>query len=149
MENLFDKSTNEELLRRINSLKETSQPLWGKMNAAQMLAHCQKPLEVAIGRLPVKRGLIGLLFGKMFKNSFLKNREMKKNLPTLPSFKMDMPRNFENEKLMLLGLVKQFGDQGPSIIANKKHPIFGPMTDEEWGILGYRHLDHHLRQFGV
>ncbi len=149
MANIFDRQDNETLLRRIGNLSEVSQPLWGTMTVSQMLHHCQKPMEVATGKLILKRGLIGLLFGKMAKKSFLNKPEFKKNLPTVPEFKSARTPDFDGERLMLLGLVKRFGDEGPSVIANKKHPFFGEMNDDEWGILNYRHLDHHLRQFGV
>ncbi len=149
MANIFDKQTNEDLLVRVAKLSESSKPLWGKMNVSQMLLHCQKPMEVATGKLMLKRGLIGFLFGKMVKNNFLNKPEFKQNLPTVPEFKSATTPEFENERLMLMGFIKRFGDEGPAVIANKKHPFFGEMNDEEWGILNYKHLDHHLRQFGV
>ncbi len=137
------------LIERIDRLTADSKPLWGKMNAAQMLLHCQKPLDVAEGTLPLKQGLIGFLFGKMAKNDFLKRSEFKKNLPTAPSFKIVSETDFGSEKEILIKQIIKFREEGPSAIKNKKHPFFGEMTDEEWGVLGYKHLDHHLRQFGV
>ena len=56
MENIFDKSDNRQLIERLDKLSPESKPLWGKMNVCQMVAHCQKPLEVAEGKLKVKRG---------------------------------------------------------------------------------------------
>jgi hypothetical protein len=119
------------------------------MNAAQMVLHCQKPLDVADGKLVLKRSLIGFLFGKLAKNSFLKNEEFQKNLPTAPQFRITNTPEFDSEKQVLMGLVKKFGTVGPQVLVNKKHPFFGTMTDEEWGILQYKHLDHHLKQFGL
>ncbi len=147
--NIFNQEENLKLQQRIEGLESRTQPVWGKMNAAQMVLHCQKPLDVADGKLILKRSLIGFLFGKMAKNDFLKKDEFKKNLPTAPQFKIETTPEFEKERSILLELVKKFGTMGPKVIVNKKHPFFGTMTDEEWGILQYKHLDHHLKQFGL
>jgi len=146
--NIFDEKANQVLVERLEKITPDSKPLWGKMNACQMVKHCQKPLDVAEGKLKVKRGLLGMLFGKMAKNNFLKKDEFKKNLPTLSEFKIKETPDFENEWQVLVAIVKDFGKKGPKVIANKTHPLFGEMTDEEWGILQYKHLDHHLKQFG-
>lgn len=147
--NIFNHEENLQLQNRLQNLTSATTPLWGKMNASQMVLHCQKPLDVADGKLILKRSLIGFLFGKLAKNSFLKNEELQKNMPTAPQFKIESTPEFEKEKEVLMALVKKFGTMGPKVIANKKHPFFGVMNDEEWGILQYKHLDHHLRQFGV
>ncbi len=149
MENIFNGADNAALLERINKLNGTSTPLWGKMTVGQMVQHCQKPLHVADGTLLLKRSLIGFLFGKMAKKSFIKNAEIKKNLPTAPEFKIVDLSDFEKERRILSDLVTKFGQQGPAVIANKTHPFFGTMNDEEWGVLQYKHLDHHLKQFDV
>ncbi|HEX9981481.1 MAG TPA: DUF1569 domain-containing protein [Flavobacterium sp.] len=149
MVNIFNIEDNKNIVGRIERLGPESQPLWGKMNVSQMVTHCQKPLDVAEGRLILKQGLIGLLFGKMAKRDFLTRPEFKKNLPTAPSFKIVSTPEFEAERERLLNQIVRFRETGPAVISNKKHPFFGIMTDEEWGILHYKHLDHHLKQFGV
>lgn len=149
MTNIFNIVDNANLVRRLESLNADSKHLWGKMTVGQMVKHCQKPLDVAEGTLVLKRGLIGWLFGNWAKNDFIKRDEFKKNLPTAPSFKIDDDQDFERERDILLKQVIRFRETGPAIIANRKHPFFGEMSDDEWGVLAYKHLDHHLRQFGV
>jgi len=149
MANIFDKEANRELIERLEKLTLESKALWGKMSVSQMVLHAQKPLDVALGKLMIKGGLLGFLFGKMAKNSFLKNHGFSKNSPTAPQFKIGWMPDFEKEKNELISKVRAFGDKGPDIIANKKHPFFGEMTAEEWGKLHYIHLDHHLKQFGL
>lgn len=149
MHDIFNPDDNKNLLDRLDRLTADTRPGWGKMNASQMVLHCQKPLDVATGKLPLKSGLLGFLFGKMVKNKFLREGQIGKNSPTVAQFKIVETPEFETEKATLASLIRQFGEKGPSIIANKKHPFFGRMTDEEWGVLQYVHLDHHLRQFGV
>ncbi len=149
MANIFNKEANAQLLERLVKLTADTQPAWGKMTVSQMVVHCQKPLDVAVGKLVLSGGLLGLLFGKMAKNSFIKNRSFSKNSPTAAQFKISGAPYFDAEKETLMSIVEAFGRIGPDIITNKKHPFFGVMTDEEWGILHYIHLDHHLVQFGL
>jgi len=149
MANIFNIESNKNLVERLEKLTPTSQPLWGKMSVGQMVLHAQKPLDVCEGKLMLKRGLMGMLFGNWAKNDFLKRVEFKKNLPTAPAFKITEWTEFEKEKEVLVKQIVRFREEGPSIIKNLKHPFFGEMTIEEWGILQYKHLNHHLMQFGV
>ncbi len=149
MANIFDKEANQNLLARFEKITPDSKAQWGKMNASQMVLHCQKPIDVAEGRIMISGGLMGFLFGKMAKNSFLKNNAFGKNSPTAKEFKVTSNPDFDKEMKTLIDQIKRFGEEGPAVISNKKHPFFGIMTDEEWGRLHYVHLDHHLKQFGA
>ena len=145
---LFDPSGLAAMLRRIESLRRDAARAFGTMTAAQMLAHCQQPLRVALGELPLKRMLIGVLFGRMAKKKLLSSTPWKPGMPTAREFLVKEARDFETEKQKLLLLVQRFGEGGPNTITTKPHPFFGPMTPGEWQALQWRHLDHHLRQFG-
>lgn len=118
------------------------------MTAVQMLAHCQAPFRVASGQLRLKRALIGRLFGKLAKKKYVtSDTPFGHNSPTDPRFLFLGAHDFESEQSELLELVKRFGETGA--ITRDPHPFFGPMTAEEWDRLLWKHLDHHLRQFGV
>jgi len=149
MKSLFDPLVNKEIVDRIDSLTPDAKAQWGKMNVAQMLTHAQRPLKVAYGELQLKRGLIGLLFGGMAKKSLLKNEPFKRNSPTDPNFVVKDNRSFEEERKNLRALIVKFEKGGPEGITKDPHPFFGKLTVEEWDILQWKHLDHHLRQFGV
>jgi hypothetical protein len=149
MKSLFDPSVNKEILDRIDKLKPDTQAQWGKMSVAQMVTHAQRPLKVAYGELLLKRGLIGFLFGSMAKKSLLKKEPFKKNLPTHPKFVIKGIPDFEEEKKNLSALVVKFEKDGPAGLTKNAHPFFGKLTVEEWDTLQWKHLDHHLRQFGV
>ena len=149
MANIFNIESNSNLVNRFERVTVEAKPLWGIMSVSQMVLHCQKPLDVAEGKLLLKQGLIGLLFGKWAKNDFLKRPEFKKNLPTVPAFKIVSQPIFDREKEILINQIIKFREQGPSVISNKKHPFFGEMTEQDWGILHFKHLDHHLNQFGA
>jgi len=149
MKSVFNPSVTKEIIDRIESLTPDAQAEWGKMNVAQMLAHAQEPLKVACGELKLKRGFIGILFGSLAKKSLLKKEPFKKHLPTDPNFIVKDNRNFEEEKDKLISLVNRFAKDGPEGITKDPHPFFGKLTVEEWDTLQWKHLDHHLRQFGV
>jgi hypothetical protein len=148
MKRLFDPGENNLIKKRINNLTPDSQPLWGKMNVSQMLAHLQQPMLVAFGQLKLKGGLLGFLFGKMAKKQMLMDKPFKHNMPTIKEFKV-AEKDFVREKNILLSYVDRFITEGPGVITGKKHPFFGDLTLEEWDTLQWKHLDHHFRQFGV
>jgi hypothetical protein len=151
MKSLFNTSDNQEIINRINSLTTSSQGLWGKMNVEQMLAHARMPLMAAYGGEKMsKRGLISFLFGKMAKKQLItEDKPFSKNLPTDKKFIIVNPEKFEKEKQDLIENVIQFCKKGPDTITKEPHVFFGHLTAEEWDKLQYKHLDHHLRQFGV
>lgn len=146
---LFVVADRQDLLARLARIEAGSKPKWGKMDAAQMCAHCQVALKVALGELELRRGLLGLLFGRLAKKSLLSPKPWKPGMPTAPEFRIADAREFAREHRALTELVRRFGEGGPSGLTRKPHPFFGPLTVEEWSTLQWRHLDHHLRQFGV
>ena len=93
--------------------------------------------------------LIGRLFGWIFKNKLHDDVQWKHGLPTSPQFVIKDERNFEVEKNKLLDVVQRFHTGGPSKVGKFPHPMFGAFTSEQWGRAMWKHLDHHLRQFGV
>lgn len=146
---LWTTSDRATMEARIKALTSESRPLWGKMDVAQMLAHCQQPLRVAIGQLRLKRSLVGVLFGGMAKRSLLSGKPWGKGMPTAPEFRVTSQQDFERERRALLDIVRRFGEGGPASLTTQPHPFFGVLTPEQWNALQWRHLDHHLRQFGV
>ena len=149
MQNLFQPESATGIVMRIARLKPIDKAEWGKMNVAQMLAHCKAPLEVALGDRNLKHSLIGWLFGKIAKKQMLKDKPFKQNMPTAPSFVVKDKRSFADEQDQLLTLIRRFSEADPESIVARVHPFFGKMSINEWGVLQWKHLDHHLRQFGV
>ena len=149
MESLFTAQGNQNIIDRINKLQPTTLSLWGKMTVDQMMSHCIAPLDVVFGDLHLKMNpLMGLLGRYIIKGKLMNAPKFKKDSPTAPSFIRTGSYDFEATKAELIEKVKKF-TQGPQVIKTNKHPFFGPMTNEEWDILQWKHLDHHLRQFGV
>lgn len=147
MKSLFEPSSKEEIISRIAKLSGQHVPLWGKMSVSQMLHHCQFPLKLAIKNDPKgsKPNFLARLF---FKKMMYNDRLWRKNLPTVPKFKVVEDKDFNSEKKLLLELIEEFSSKSDKINWNP-HPMFGKFSPEQWGKIQYKHLDHHLRQFGV
>jgi hypothetical protein len=146
MKTVFEKSTRDELVARISALQEGHRPLWGKMTAAQMVRHCAQWDDMAMGRRKYRQSFIGKLFGKMALKDMMKDQPMKKNLPTVPSFKItEQPDLAEEKKKWIL----QLEDYARFSNDNLIHPFFGKLSKEQTGVMVYKHAHHHLRQFNV
>lgn len=151
MKNLFESAVANQIKDRIGKLEPQSERHWGKMTAPQMLAHCAVSLQWAVGEVvPEKGPLPARLLGRLVKPMVLRNEApMRKNSPTAQSLIVTDERNLEKERERLYGLIEKFAAAGAAGCTKNPHSFFGKMTPEEWAILMYKHLDHHLRQFGV
>lgn len=149
MKNLFEEATVDEVVVRLDSLTPESRALWGKMNVAQMAAHCIPPMEMALGERKAKRSWIGRLIGPMFKGQWLSEKPINKNAPTDPTFLRTGEHDLNVERAQLEVLIRRFYAAGAAGCTTTPHSFFGPMTPEEWARLMYKHLDHHLQQFGA
>ena len=150
MKNLFEEPRVKEIKDRLNKLRPDSQRQWGKMSAAQMLAHCAESMKMALGDARPPRMLLGRIIGFIVKPLALKNDDpMRKNSPTVKGLEVRDERNLETERNRLYILLDRFTTTGLQQLTSYPHSFFGRLTAEEWAILMYKHLDHHLRQFGV
>jgi hypothetical protein len=149
MPSLFNPADAQVYLNRIGKLTPGSAPLWGKMNVTQMLLHMQGPLKVALGEMQLKRGMMGILFGGLAKRQLLKPGPLSKNMPTAKEFLMFSQDGFEAAREELITLIERFTKGGPVGLTKEPHPFFGKLSSVEWDTLQWKHLDHHLRQFGV
>ncbi len=153
VKNLFDLSLAGDIKQRIMKLHHQSQPLWGKMAVAQTLAHCGSGLEMAMGvikanRAPFPANVLGQLIKPLV---FGNDKPMRRNSPSSPElFTADHTKcDFERERGQLMAAIDRFAKQGAAGCSQHPHPFFGPLKPGQWAILMYKHIDHHLRQFGV
>jgi hypothetical protein len=150
MINLFESAKAEEIKKRMAQLRPDSERQWGKMNSAQAVAHCSGGLELALGDRMPPRMLLGRIIGRMVKTKVLENDEpLRRNSPTVKGLVIQDERDLGMERERLRGLIDRFAAAGPKGCTTHPHSFFGQLTPEEWAILMYKHLDHHLRQFGV
>lgn len=148
MKSLFNNQDLEEVLTRIDRITPGAQRQWGKMELAQMLAHAANALEMAMGKINPPRVFIGRLLGRFFKSRYTEDTPFSKGNPTSESIRVIDTREFAAEKERLRKAVEQFAAGGEKGCTSHPHPFFGILTPSEWGIGMYKHLDHHLRQFG-
>ena len=149
MQNLFEAGAREEILQRIARLQPTSQRQWGKMDVAQMLAHCCVAFEVPCGDRPMKQALLGRILAPFVKGSVLGDKPMSRNAPTGPDFRIVDARDFGRERDRLTTLIERFCTLGATGTDRAVHGFFGTLSGEQWGRLMHKHTDHHLRQFGA
>lgn len=147
MKSIFEPDVQKELIDRLNRLTSQSASQWGKMNVAQMLAHCAKGFQVPVGDLTIRPTFLRHI-GRFFKSMALNDKPFSKNSPTAAEFLITDQRDFETEKKNFIQAFYKFS-QGEHAIVLDRHAFFGPMKPVEWGIFMFKHTDHHFRQFGV
>jgi hypothetical protein len=149
MSTLFDVTTSREVLRRLEAFPPDAARQWGSMTPAQMMEHTARVLELAMGQRGDGRQLfIGKVIGRFFFRKFVGPEPFVKGAPTGTDYKIVEEPEFAATKRRLAGLIKQFQDRGPSLCEGQVHPFFGRMSADQWGVTQYKHVDHHLRQFG-
>lgn len=150
MKTIFNESTRNGLIDRINMLKKDSTALWGKMNIGQMIEHMIIWNEWVLGKndLPHKQGILGKLIGRwMLKKDTKDDTVMSKGMPAGKGFTVNVSqKNITKQKDLWIDLLEEYESYDePSFL----HDFYGKMSKEQLGIFAYKHTDHHLRQFGA
>ncbi len=149
MQNLFDAADRDAIVRRLSDLQPASPRQWGKMTVAQMLAHCAVALEVPCGDRVKTQRLFGRVLAPFVRSTVLGEKPFTHNAPTDPDYRIVDDREFAIEKARVAALVDKFCGRGPAKAEGVVHSFFGRLSGDQWGRLMYKHLDHHLRQFGA
>jgi Protein of unknown function (DUF1569) len=149
MKTLFDPVVVTEVKQRMAALQPGTVALWGKMTAAQALAHCGYAMETATGDKQLPRVFIGRVLGPLFKSIYSNEKPLSRNSPTDKNLIVGDHRDLEHEKARLSELIDRFSDGGFEGCTRHPHSFFGRLSPLEWGTGMYKHLDHHLRQFRV
>ncbi len=147
MKTIFDETTRDELIRRINALNVNSKAQWGKMNLNQMLKHCIFWDESVLGRRKLKQPLMGKLFGRFFIRKLIKDdTPLPHSLPSVDELKIEEGINSDlsAEKKKWISLINEYRK-----LSNHTYelPFFGQVKKEDAGYVDYKNTDHHLRQF--
>jgi hypothetical protein len=149
--NIFQKEVTENVIERINQLTPNTSAQWGKMNVAQMLAHCSVTYEMMYEDKHKKPNFILRFILKTFVKKPLTDATTpyKRNSQTAPAFIIADERDFEAEKKRLIAYLRKTQELGETYFDGRESLSFGKLTKEEWNNLTYKHIDHHLSQFGV
>jgi len=154
MKNIFDRAVCDDYIARINRLQADTRPVWGKMFAAQMLAHVSKPYEIVCepdyaARHPRPNAVVRFLLKLFLKPIVVGEKAYAKNSRTAPEFIVADPRDHDVERARLIAYIDQVQRWGVSHFDGMDNHSFGVMTAGEWNNLFAKHLEHHLVQFGV
>ena len=147
--NFYDDDTYEALLGRIARLTPDGVADWGKMNTAQMCAHCAEVAEVANGKALVGTPWYVRLMGGLIKKMVLSDKAYPRGAKTHPQYEIGATADFEEQMARLQKVLHAMHSAGREHAGANRHPIFGPMTADDHGWATYKHLDHHLTQFRV
>jgi len=147
--NLMNLGSSERIITRVLLLDEGAKPLWGKMNASEMLMHCNScnreifERERGNKKTNFKQYLLRILALYIAPN-------FKKGLSSEPHHITKgkaVHLNFEEIRKEFIELINRFPENRQPLTLT--HPAFGNISTNQWGIAAYKHMDHHLRQFGV
>ena len=150
MKNIFDKEITNEVIKRIETLTPTTQANWGKMSVSQMLAHCCVTYEmIYTDKHPKPNGFVKLMLKLFVKNAVVSEKPYPKNGKTALQFIIPNERKFETEKKRLVDFILKTQELGEQYFDGKESHSFGKLSTSEWNNTFYKHLEHHLTQFGV
>ena len=151
MASIFDDNKLDEIRRRIHRLSPDTAPCWGKMNVSQMMCHLADGIKIATGERPLA-DTSSFFSRTILKFIVLYLIKIPKGVPTVPELDQmkdgTPPDDYEHDRAELLRSIEYICSL-PENFDWFPHPKFGPMDKRAWGILAYKHIDHHLRQFGV
>jgi Protein of unknown function (DUF1569) len=148
MRSILNESDRAEIVNRVQILSVSSTGRWGSMDVASMLQHLCLSARMGIGELPLPSANKRAFQMFPLKHLILYVLPFPKGAPTAPGLKPSAAVSLEDERAAVLELLERIGT-GPRDGAGPAHPLFGPLTWREWGVVMYKHTDHHLRQFGA
>jgi hypothetical protein len=143
---IWQADTRDDLRRRLTALRPDTPARWGRFTAIQMLAHLAESVRMALGDLDVVPIRLPIRYPPL-KQIVIYCLPFPRNAPTSPELLARRPADFELERNAAGSLLERLASppDGP----RPAHPLFGRLSEQAWGVLIYRHYDHHLRQFGV
>ena len=153
MKSIYNPDNYNEIISRIHKLSPDSHRLWGTMSVDQMICHITDQMRLAIDEKTAKYpfnpvvqvlGKLMFVYGFRFPKNFMTVREIKQS----PEGDGTKPNNFKQDFESLIHVLNEFISKDKSY-SFSTHPAFGKLSRNEWGIMVYKHLDHHLKQFGV
>ena len=147
MKTLFNPDHRADIVRRIESIGPTSERLWGSMTVPAMLCHCGDQLRLALGEIQIKpvKSFVGW---KPVSWLLINVLPWPKGIKTVRELMTTKSEELEADRARLIELIERYAARG--IDGDwATHPIFGKISNPSWGVLAWRHLDHHLRQFSA
>jgi hypothetical protein len=136
------------IIRRLKTVAPDAKGRFGTLTAPRMITHLIDSSRMSMGEVEGLRTGMPVLSWPPFKQLLLYVLPIPKaKAKTAPQLLATSPTDMAKDVDRLCGLVERFAK--PDTTVGATHPAFGTMTRESWGILAYKHIDHHLRQFGA
>jgi len=148
MHSILNDGDRTGIITRVRSLSDSSTARWGRMSVTAMLHHLRLSARMTVGELEVPSAHKRAFQLFPLKHLILYVFPFPKGAPTAPDLRPVNTASFDEERAAVLTLLEQIG-AGPKEGAGPEHPLFGPLSWREWGAVTYKHVDHHLKQFGV
>ena len=148
MGSILNETDRAAITNRLRSLSISSTRRWGSMDVTSMLKHLQLSALMTLGEMQVPSANKRVFHRFPVKHLILYVLPFPKGAPTAPKLKPESAGAMDEERAALLELLERIGT-GPRDGAGPDHPLFGPLTWREWGVVTYKHADHHLKQFGA
>ena len=147
---IYSEEICASIIARIEQLNPSTPALWGKMDVAQMLAHCNITYELLYeDKHKRPNAFVRFLLRLLIKPTVTNEKSYKKNTHTAPAFLIADTKQFEVEKTRLIAYIQRTQQLGADHFEGLASNSFGNLTSKEWNNLFYKHLDHHLSQFSV
>jgi hypothetical protein len=145
---LFEEDARGDLLERLARLTVNSRALWGRMNAPQMLTHVNDQFRMALGDLPTVPERLPIRYFPL-NNLVAYVLPWPKSSPTAPELLARIDQSTWPVEVATFATLLQRFAALPAHASWPVHPAFGRLSRRGWALLGYRHTDHHFRQFGA
>jgi Protein of unknown function (DUF1569) len=146
MPTILAQGDRELIVKRLRQLTPDTKPIWGTLTAPRLLCHLSDQLRVSLGEAPMVRrdtALTRTLLKWLVIYSPIKAPPGK--VQTSPEMLTTPPGNWQSDLERTESLIQRLAITSTTAA----HPKFGPLSHDGWGRLTWKHLDHHLRQFGV
>lgn len=147
VKSLWNPQLQNEVADRVGRLTPDMRPRWGRMTCPQMVVHITDAFGMYCGDIKVGFKSTPAQYFPI-KHAFLYLLPMPKNVPTARELKSRVPGDWDAEIERLRAAIARFSDRR-TCTDWPEHPLFGRMSARAYGVLAYKHIDHHLRQFGV
>jgi hypothetical protein len=147
MKSIWQEEARRELSARVGALAWDRPAAWGKFTAPKMVCHLADSLKMAMGDLKVARKTLPIRYPPL-KQLIIYWAPFPKGAPTAPELLAREPREWSRD----IGDVQELLERAASARTTDtwpEHPAFGKLSTRAWGVLIYRHMDHHLKQFGA
>jgi hypothetical protein len=148
MPSLFEPRTRDAILDRVARLTPDRNALWGRFTAPEMVCHVSCDLRQGLGELETALPSGPLSHAPLNWLAIYVIPWPKGKGTSPPEFLATRPTTWQGDITRLRDLIRRFANRGPAAEWPPSR-VFGRISGRSWGVMLHKHLDHHLRQFGV